>query len=85
MIYKPALGSYFVDSYSKSSACNGCTWIFDGFTNWSTSVDWAVSLAAAASVRSLVVWLWWCDSHADDDDEFCDVAGVTVEFISKKF
>lgn len=30
----PAPGSSdFFDSYSKSSACSGCTWIFDGFTN----------------------------------------------------
>lgn len=55
---KPALGSNFIDSYSRSSACNGWTWIFDGFTNWSASLISASLSIALCVIEFSVEWLW---------------------------
>lgn len=59
-VYVPASGSYFADSYRRSCACNGCTWIFDGFTSSSISLR-SKPLEIVSCSCFVAMWLWCVD------------------------
>lgn len=90
MFHLPALGSIFFDSYNKSSACNGCTWIFDGLTNWSIGVankstvgNCPISFLVAkfAGANNIPLLL----SNDDDDDDGSENVVGTLSLLNSSF
>lgn len=81
----PASGSNFVDSYRRSWACNGWTWIFDGFTNSSISVrSTSLEIVSCSCFDAVWLWLWlWC---VDEDVSVCCTVSISnsVRFTPKQ-